>query len=122
MAVDQRAREDLRPTAAADPARHPLDPLSVEEIARAVRIVKIERGFGDAIRFETVELKEPPKAVVRAWRPDAPITREAFVAVFDIATDAVFEAVVDLTRARVRSWRRIEGARPTIMPEELAAV
>jgi primary-amine oxidase len=122
MAVDQRTREDLRASAAAGPARHPLDPLSVEEIARAVRIVKAEKRLGDSIRFETVELKEPPKTVVRAHRPGGPIAREAFVALFDVATDAVFEAVVDLARAEVTSWRRIDGARPTIMPEELAAV
>ena len=122
MAVDQRAREDLRQPAAADSARHPLDPLAAEEVARAVQIVRAEKRLGASIRFETVELKEPPKAFVRAWRPGDPMAREAFIALFDIATDAVFEAVVDLAKAEVTSWRRIEGARPTIMPEELAAV
>jgi primary-amine oxidase len=107
---------------AAEVGRHPLDPLSAEEIEAAVRILRAERDLGPAIRFETVELKEPPKAVLRACRPRVPVKREAFLAAFDVEADALYEAVVDLDQGRVTSWRTIEGARPTIMPEELAAV
>ena len=102
--------------------RHPLDPLSAEEIAHAVRILEAEGRLGPATRFETVELREPSKSVVRRFEPGQSVRREAFVAVFDIEADTVHEAVVDLDEQSVVSWHRIEGARPTIMPEELAAV
>jgi primary-amine oxidase len=120
MPVDTRMLRDR--TGAADALRHPLDPLSAEEIAAAVRILRAERSPGPSIRFETVELKEPSKAVLRAYRPGVPVRREAFLAMFDVEADALFEAVVDLDEGKVTSWRVIEGARPTIMPEELAAV
>ena len=108
--------------AAAAVQRHPLDPLSAQELEAAVRILRAERRVPPSLRFETVELKEPPKAVLRAWRPGMPMKREAFVVMFDVADDAVLEAVVDLDEGKVASSRMIAGARPTIMPEELAAV
>ena len=57
------------PAGAADTERHLLDPLSAAEIEAAVRILRAERCPGPSIRFETVELKEPPKAVLRAYGP-----------------------------------------------------
>ena len=107
---------------AADTERHPLDPLSAAEIEAAVRILRAERCPGPSIRFETVELKEPPKAVLRAYRPGVSVKREAFLAVFDVEADALYEAVVDLDEGKVTLWRAIGDARSTIMPEELAAV
>ncbi|MDX1540835.1 MAG: primary-amine oxidase, partial [Geminicoccaceae bacterium] len=102
--------------------RHPLDPLGATEIARAVSILRREKELGADIRFETVELQEPAKEVVRSFRVGEPIARAAFVCCFDVRADQVFEAVVDLVGERVVAWREIEGARPTIMPEELAEV
>ena len=120
MQVDTRMLREPNGTAEAE--RHPLDPLSAVEIETAVGIVRAERDVAPSLRFETVELKEPPKAVLRAYRPGVAVKREAFLAMFDVEADALFEAVVDLDKSRVTSWRAIEGARPTIMPEELAAV
>ena len=120
MQVDTRMLRERDGTAEAE--RHPLDPLSAVEIETAVGIVRAERDVAPSLRFETVELKEPPKAVLRAYRPGVAVKREAFLAMFDVEEDALFEAVVDLDKSRVTSWRAIEGARPTIMPEELAAV
>ena len=120
MPVDAHSTRD--PAGAASAERHPLDPLSAAEIEAAVRILRTERRPGTSIRFETVELKEPQKAVLRAYGAGMPAKREAFLALFDVEADALYEAVVDLEMGRVTSWRTIEGARPTIMPEELAAV
>jgi len=120
MPVDTHMLKDRARAAEAD--RHPLDPLSAKEIEAAVHILKAERCPGPSIRFETVELKEPPKAVLRAYRPGMPVQREAFLAMFDVEAAALYEAVVDLDEGKVTSWRVIQAARPTIMPEELAVV
>jgi Cu2+-containing amine oxidase len=38
---------------------HPLEPLTADEVARAVRILRSERQLGDAMRFVIVTLHEP---------------------------------------------------------------
>ncbi len=54
--------------------RHPLDPLSAEEIESASRIVRDERHL-ENVRFISIGLHEPPKEAVldihrkRAYRP-----------------------------------------------------
>ena len=45
--------------------RHPLDPLSAEEIRQAVAILRRDRGVGPRWRFGTIELKEPSKRSLR---------------------------------------------------------
>ena len=38
------------------PARHPLDPLTPEEIGEATAILKTQRNLGARVRFETIVL------------------------------------------------------------------
>ncbi|HEX6144483.1 MAG TPA: hypothetical protein VFZ01_17320 [Geminicoccaceae bacterium] len=59
---------------------------------------------------------------MRGFRPGQPIARRAFVCMFDVESNGVFEAEVDLEAGSVAAWREVPGARPTIMPEELSAV
>jgi len=40
---------------------HPLDPLSKEELAEAVRVLKAEGKAGPTARFPLIALEEPPK-------------------------------------------------------------
>lgn len=78
---------------------HPLDPLSSKEIA----IVGAElhrAGYADAaMRFLLIELDEPNKQAVLAWRPGQPMARKAFVVAR--RNRMVYEAVVDLVAPRV---------------------
>ncbi len=53
---------------------HPLDPLSLGELARVQSLVAAYGGFNEMLRFTTTELREPAKASVLARRP-----REAVV-------------------------------------------
>src|SRR5437016_5614060 len=64
---------------AAKAAAHPLDPLTAEEMARAVEIVRMARSVDDQWRFVTVTLSEPAKSVVRNHKPGAAFPRKAFV-------------------------------------------
>jgi primary-amine oxidase len=101
-------------------SRHPLEPLTPEEIARAVAIVRAERNLGKQFRFPAVVLKEPPKSVVLSYQPDDSIEREAFLILLDNATGATYEAIASLTRNAVTSWQHIPGVQPNIMPDELS--
>ena len=58
---------------------HPLDPLSADEIRTAAAILRRERGVGERWRFASIELREPPKDVVRAFNAGDEIRREAVV-------------------------------------------
>ena len=43
---------------------HPLEPLTVEELAAAADIVRTQQGLGPRVRFVSIALHEPPKDVV----------------------------------------------------------
>jgi primary-amine oxidase len=55
--------------ARADAARHPLDPLSAEEIRQAVTILREDGGVRAATRFVSVALYEPPKSEIASFAP-----------------------------------------------------
>ncbi|MBD1998107.1 primary-amine oxidase [Leptolyngbya sp. FACHB-541] len=99
---------------------HPLEPLTPEEIARAVAIVRAERKLSDQFRFPAVVLKEPPKPVILSYQPGSSVEREAFLILLDNATGATYEAIASLTSNTVTSWQHIPGVQPNIMPDELS--
>ena len=99
-------------------ARHPLDPLTADEIRAAVALLRAERGLGAQTRFVTVALREPPKEVVRAFVEGDPMDREAFAVVFDPADDSTYEAIVSIDAESVRSWRLVLGVQPAITFDE----
>ena len=99
-------------------AAHPLDPLSPDEIERAVAILRSEKDLGPRVRFESVELKEPPKESVASRNGAEPHGREAFIILLDNDTGSTHEAVVSLTEGAVRSWTHVPGVQPRLMMDE----
>jgi primary-amine oxidase len=97
---------------------HPLDPLSADEINRAVQIVRDGRNLSERVRFASVNLKEPAKEVVLHFTPGAAITREAQLVLLDNSEGATYEAVVSITENEVVSWRHMPGVQPAIMLDE----
>ena len=97
---------------------HPLDPLSPREIESAVAILRSEKKLGDWVRFESVELKEPPKSSVLGRNGHEPAGREAMVILLDNETGATYEAVISLSEEKVRSWEHIPGVQPRLMMDE----
>ena len=83
---------------------HPLDPLSEAETALACDILKTQKRLSASTRFAFVQLEEPLKADVLAWRPDKPLMRKAATTVFDTKTGATHIGVVDLDKKAVVSW------------------
>ena len=64
-------------------SRHPLDPLSFDEINTVVSIVKDKANLGAEVLFETVVLREPSKEDVLSFLPGIKLPREAFVVVLN---------------------------------------
>src|SRR6266850_820040 len=99
-------------------APHPLEPLSPEEIAAAVAIVRTSAKLGPKARFVTVVLHEPPKQAVLEYREGDPVEREAFVIILDNADGATYEAVASITEGTIKCWTHIPHVQPSIMPDE----
>jgi primary-amine oxidase len=97
---------------------HPLDPLTVDEIAAAVDIVRTERQLGARVRFVSVTLHEPAKAVVLAYPSVGPVDREAFAILLDNEAGQTYEAVISLSRRTVLSWEHVPNVQPAIMLDE----
>src|SRR5262249_38491954 len=107
--------------ARAGPARHPLEPLTPEEITEAVRVVRKEKAVRPSCRFVSVALAEPPKPALPTARPGRAIPREAAVLVMDPGTGRSHEALVDLGAGAVRSWEPVpDGLQPSITVDEFA--
>ena len=96
-------------------AIHPLDPLTAEEIERAVSIVRT--AVPQELRFVTVGLREPSKAALPNW-PSTPISREAEIVVLSPAENRAYEGVVDITAELVVVLAPLEGHQPAMVPEE----
>src|SRR5271155_5286350 len=67
-----------------------------------------------------VQLKEPPKEEVLAWKTGQAMRREAFVVVKKGAQ--TFEAVLDVNGKKLLSWTERKGAQPNITNEELQGI
>ncbi len=97
---------------------HPLEPLTPDEIKTTVSVLRRAKHLGRTVRFVSVVLQEPPKALVRAATWANPPPREAFVVLFDNGKNKCFEAVVSIGDRRLKSWRRIPGVQPTMTADE----
>ncbi|MGH3929160.1 MAG: primary-amine oxidase [Pseudonocardiaceae bacterium] len=101
--------------------RHPLEPLSAEEIAATSAILTRERSLSrDAVRFVCIELHEPAKQVVLSLTEGQSVDRETFVVLHDRRNRTTIEAIVSLTRGKIRSWREVHGVQPPFTDGELA--
>ena len=95
---------------------HPLDPLSAAEINSAVAALRVA-GLTDAeTMFPLIDLDEPSKAAVLAWRPGQPFNRSAFVVARRGRT--VYEGTVDLATPSVTRWQAIPNVQTGILVDE----
>ena len=108
-------------TAQTSPAAHPLEPLTSDEIALAAGVLGASGRLPAGTRFVYVELAEPAKDLLRAWRPGTEWDRRAAVLLRNPKLAATYEAVVSLSGAGVVSWRTVEGSQPPMMFEEFMA-
>ena len=99
-------------------AHHPLDSLSAEEFRLTAEILRREGRVTDGWRFTSIELKEPDKATVKAWRPGQPVPRQSFAVLLDRAENKTYEATVDLSGGSVVSFVHIPGVQPNFTLDE----
>ncbi len=90
-----------------DSVTYPLDPLTAKEMQRVVQILKDSKTTTGKDIFNIINLKEPPKREVLAYKPGAPFRREAFTSFYDYSKNGVTEAVVDLNANKVVSVKNI---------------
>ncbi|MDH3303503.1 MAG: primary-amine oxidase [Acidimicrobiia bacterium] len=97
---------------------HPLDRLTEDETTAAVGIVKADERFGPRMRFGSVNLSPPPKAVVINHTPGADFERAVDVVLLDNSDGSTCEVTASLSSGRVTSWKRIEGVQPSVIMDE----
>jgi primary-amine oxidase len=100
-------------------ADSPLEALSKDEIATAMKVLRASGKVGPETRFPVIALHEPSKADVLAFRPGMPIRREAFVVVYERANNQTSEAVIDCTHSALLSWKKIAGVEPPFTLEDI---
>ena len=97
---------------------HPLEPLSRNEVALAVKILRDSGKVSPTTRFVSVSLKEPSKAVVYAFTGTESPPREGAAVLFDNATNTCVETEVSLSELTVIAWKPVPGVQPTMTSDE----
>lgn len=102
--------------------RHPLDPLTQEEIEETTRLLKASGRITPRVRIMAYSLIEPAKDIVLAFQPGQAVPREVFVVMRDHDRRLTIEVIVSLTEGTIRSWRERQDVQPAITyPEVFAA-
>src|SRR5947209_3853068 len=98
--------------------RHPLEPLSAEEVDLAVDLLRQAGKVNATTRFVSVALKEPEKALIHGFKTGQAPPREAFAVLFDNAANACYEATLSLSDEAVLAWKHVPGVQPTMTIDE----
>lgn len=85
--------------------RHPLDPLTGDEIDAARAILVASGLLGETVRVPMLLPHEPEKDELVAWSPGDEMDRRVEATLMDAATGAVVEVVVSITRGIVLEQR-----------------
>ncbi|HWU45557.1 MAG TPA: primary-amine oxidase [Humibacter sp.] len=92
--------------------RHPLDPLTADEIAEGRRILAEAGRLTDTTRFPNVLPVEPDKHAVAVFQPGETIERRLLFVLLDTATGRGAEAVVSVTAGELVSYRELASDAP----------
>jgi primary-amine oxidase len=98
---------------------HPLDPLSADEIRQVTAVLGRERGVTRPDwRIAAIELREPPKEVVRAHRPGDPVERLARAVVWNTRDGLAHVAELSVSDGTLRAWTPQPGRQPNATVDE----
>lgn len=104
---------------------YPFDPLSTDEISRAVAIVRENVTHIDPLFFNTVTLWEPRKDEMVSWLKSPATTpkpkRKADVVCIG-PNSTVYDGIVDLQEGILESFAETSGVQPLITMEDLKVV
>jgi primary-amine oxidase len=93
---------------------HPLNPLTEEEISKAVTIVKDNKNLSDSVIFPIITLQEPDKKEVLNFTPGKLFPRQVFLQVYERELNKTFVGTVNLNIENLTSWQEIPHAQPAI--------
>jgi primary-amine oxidase len=99
-------------------AQHPLEPLNADEFRQTAAILRRDQGLADSWRFASIELKEPPKSDVTAWRSGDPVPRTSYAVMWNRADNQTWEGTVDLSGDQVLSWVHVPGVTANFTVDE----
>ncbi|HEY0387367.1 MAG TPA: primary-amine oxidase [Gaiellales bacterium] len=98
---------------------HPLDPLDAGELERAVGVLRREGLVVERTRVISVDLLEPDKAALAAWRAGGTLpAREAIGVVLHGTTGDAVECILDLDADTVTEQRSLDGMQPAVSIDE----
>ena len=98
---------------------HPLDPLDGPELERAMALLRREGLARDRTRVISVDLREPDKAALAAWRDGGPRpARSADAVLLHNDSGDATECVLDLDAERVIERRTLDGMQPGVSIDE----
>jgi primary-amine oxidase len=97
--------------------RHPLAPLTAEEIEEACRIVKASGVVDPGVRFVSCALVDPPKQLLAGW-DGAALDRRVLCVVYARPARSTLLVTVSLTDGAVVRLVEDPGAQPQILIEE----
>ncbi len=101
-------------------AAHPLDGLTAEEYQKINQILRAQKVADDKTLYPLIELKEPPKAEVLAWKKGNDPDRKATV--YLTSKDGFSEAVVNITKGTVESNEKTKGQPMVLFTEFMNAL
>jgi len=110
----------LAASVAGQTPKHPLDSLTASEYWVVYEALKSSGHISKDARFPFIELREPPKAEVLAWKPDQPFRREALAVIQQ--DRKTYEAIVDVATHKEISWKEIQGAQSNLLGSEIIGV
>ena len=108
--ASQRSASPLQ--TAPNVATHPLDPLTAAEFAQIKAAVATLPMLGRRTLFAWVQLNDPPKAEVLAFRSGGTFRREALVVALSPENQTAYEIIVDLRERRVLTSTDLQNLQP----------
>ena len=102
-------------------SKHPLDPLSAEEIRQVAAIMRRDQGVGSGWRFGMIELHEPAKAFVRSFSAGDRVAREADVVCWRRGDGHTFKGRVSIAEDRIVAWEHRPGEQANFTNDEFQA-
>jgi primary-amine oxidase len=100
-------------------SKHPLEPLSAQEVEAAVAMLKAIPDFNSNTRIISVMLKEPAKEAVYAWPSSPADSRQARAVLLDNARNETSVIDLDLTGNRIVQKKAAPpGVQPTLSVDE----
>ena len=100
-------------------ARHPLEPLDVDEMRRTAAILRADGKLGEGVKVIAFTLHEPTREDLRAFAAGRALARQVLAILLDGRSGETEEAVVSLTSGRIASARRLSGVQPPVVFGEL---